>query len=116
MVLALPEVQYTNNRKEKLMKKLSLTLLLLALLLTGAYSKGPLNPVVTNYGQAMTYIKANPGSWVQRTDWAPQQWIFEEPVTTIIKCHLPSGEIVVYQTISGYNVSEDNQVSWQVVG
>jgi len=122
-----------NNRKETNMRKeilrivpkgfawqviviTILAVLVFAMCAKDADGKGPLNPVVTNYAQAMAYIKANPGSWVQRTDWAPQQWIFQEPVTTIIKCRLPSSEIVVYQTISGYNLSEDNQVTWQVVG
>lgn len=98
------------------MKKLLFTLLLLALLLTGGYSKGPLNPIVDSYGTAMIYIKANPNSRVQRTDWPANQWIYEELVTTTIKCKLPSGDVVDYQEISGYNVSEDNQVTWQVVG
>jgi hypothetical protein len=82
---------------------------------TEKMDKGPLNPVVTDYSQAVAHIKANPGSWVQRTDWPSNQWIFEDSVK-IIKCHLPSGEIVDYQTIPNYNVSEDNQESWQPVG
>jgi hypothetical protein len=77
--------------------------------------KGPLNPVVETYGQAMDWIKADQGSRVQRKDWPSNKWIFVNEYE-IVMVKPVTGEPEVYQNSTGYNLSEDLAEEWQVVG